>query len=77
MKTEGFKIDSRFNGGFCASFFSVNKSKKTCKNFAVEVSMDPGLWSVSKQTPSLRMVKSDKKAGACHAPGAALCCVRM
>lgn len=54
MKTRNFSIDTIFNGGFCASFNSVNEGRSTCNDFTVEVNLDPAMFTLQKHTTSLR-----------------------
>jgi hypothetical protein len=64
MKTENFRLDTIFNGGFCAKFSSSNVGEGTCDNFAVEVNMDPATWELQKFTSSLAKIGEDATKGA-------------
>lgn len=68
MKTENFSIDTVFNGGFCASFKSVNRGKSTCKDFTVEVNMNPSILELQKHTTSLRKKSENRSKGAALLP---------
>lgn len=63
MKTRNFSIDTIFNGGFCASFNSVNEGRSTCNDFTVEVNLDPNMFTLQKHTTSLRKKSENSSKG--------------
>eukprot|EP00892_Ulva_mutabilis_P011299 jgi/Ulvmu1/8541/UM044_0075.1 len=64
MKTRNLSVDTVFNGGFCASFTSVNEGSSDCSNFAVELNMNPSIYTLQKHTSSLRKISENKGIGA-------------
>lgn len=63
MKTRDFSIDTIFNGGFCASFTSVNEGSSTCNDFTVEVNLNPAVFKLQKYTTSLRKKSENSQKG--------------
>ena len=66
MQTTDFDISTIFNGGFCANIESSNCGDEACDDFAVEVAMDPAIWSLQKHTSALRQISKKDDIGAHH-----------
>lgn len=70
MKTRNLSVDTIFNGGFCATFTSKNEGRSTCRDFAVELNLNPNTFTLQKHTTSLRKISENKGKGmhSCHVP---------
>lgn len=63
MKTRNLSVDTIFNGGFCATFTSKNEGRSTCRDFAVELNLNPNTFTLQKHTTSLRKISENKGKG--------------